>query len=134
MIYHSKTGHVSPVLEWLTIMLTFLDPNHLKTGHFCPFFNCLDHLNTGLYKVWYSDESGIWMSGIQMDTVLFTIFFAHNLRPGCPSSTRPPSCLCLSTVFRSCTRLSKFLQTNMLDLWPKLFLRPLEVTRKLMSR
>ena len=69
MVYHLKTGHFSPVLEWLTIILTSVDPNHSKTGHLCPVFKCLDHLNNGLYKVPYSDESGIRMSSIQMVTV-----------------------------------------------------------------
>ena len=52
------------------MILTSVDSNHTKTRHFCQVFKCLDHLNTELYKVWYSDESGIRMSGVQMVTVL----------------------------------------------------------------
>ena len=32
-------------------------PKPLKNRTICPVFKCLDHLNTRLYKVWYSDES-----------------------------------------------------------------------------
>ena len=56
-----ETRHFSPVFEWLAIILTSVD--------ICPVFKCLKYLNTRLYKVRYSDESGIRMSGIQMVTV-----------------------------------------------------------------
>ena len=42
---------------------------HLKTRQICPVFEWLNHLKSRQIFVWYSDESGIQVFGIQMVTV-----------------------------------------------------------------
>ena len=57
-----KTRHFRLVLEWLKHPQI---PNNDILGT-CGWFY---HLKTGHQKVLYSDEPGIWVSGIQMVTV-----------------------------------------------------------------
>ena len=53
----------------LVFKQNLVEPNHAKTGLKCPVFEWLQLLNLDMNYVRYSDESGIWVSGIWMVTV-----------------------------------------------------------------
>ena len=69
---HLQNRLFCPVFKWLeqNLFCHTYDAHHLKSRIFCPVFKQLDHSITEHLNVWFSNVSGIQVSGIQIPTVL----------------------------------------------------------------